>query len=158
VEIRRLAEGDAGTLWNLRLTALESEPQAFAETADHHRNTPVEAYAGRLRSGGPDNPVFGAFDGARIAGMIGLYREQTEARRTVRIWGMFVLPEYRRLGVARALVQAIVAHARTLPALDAVHLEVAGTQDAARNLYLSCGFRSIGAGAHGGEEMMLPLV
>jgi ribosomal protein S18 acetylase RimI-like enzyme len=155
VEIRRLTEHDAEILWHLRLAALERDPQAFAESAAHHRSTAVEAYAERLRSGGSENVVFGAFEDSELVGMAGLYREQTEARRQGRIWGMFVRTEYRGRGAGRALLGAILTHAKNEAGLDAVALEVAETQEPARRLYLSCGFRTTGEGPHGGEEMLL---
>jgi GNAT superfamily N-acetyltransferase len=156
VEIRLLTGDDAAALWRLRLTALETEPQAFLEPAEHHRNTPVTVYADRLRSGGSDSVVFGAFDGSQLIGMAGFHREQKDVRLG-RIWGVFVLSDRRTGGVGRALMDAAIKHAKSLEGLERVHLEVAEMQTAARNLYLGCGFRSIGPGPHGGEEMLFAL-
>jgi ribosomal protein S18 acetylase RimI-like enzyme len=157
VEVRRLTENDAQNLWHLRLMALEGDPQAFAEPAERHRATPVAAYAERLRSGGSENVVFGAFEGSELVAMAGLYPEQTEACRQGRIWGMFVRPHCRGRGYGRAVLNALVEHVKDRTGLDAIVLEVAHTQESARQLYLSCGFRTIGHGARGGEEMLLVL-
>lgn len=68
---------------------------------------------------------------------------------------MFVRPDFRKRGVGGALLRALLAHARNTMGLAAAALEVAGTQEPARQLYLSCGFRPAGEGARGGEEMLL---
>jgi ribosomal protein S18 acetylase RimI-like enzyme len=157
VQIRRLAEQDAAALWELRLSALEGDPQAFVESAAQHRETPVAVYAERLRSGGRENPVFGAWDAGRIVGMAGLYVEVAGNRRSGRIWGMFVLPEFRGRGVGRELIEALLTHARSLANLEDVRLEVAATQAAARRLYVDWGFTPSGIGPHGADEMRHPL-
>jgi ribosomal protein S18 acetylase RimI-like enzyme len=157
VDIRRLTDKDAEILWTLRLLALESEPQAFAEPAAHHRSTPITTYAERLRSGDSANVVFGAFEGPELVGMAGLYRLQSELRRQGRVWGMFVRADQRGRGIGRDLLRALLAHVKEQTTLEAVALEVASTQEAAKRLYLSCGFRAVGEGPHGGEDMLLLL-
>ena len=157
VEVRRLSERDAEILWHLRLMALESDPQAFAEPAAHHRATPVAVYAERLRSGDSESVVFGVFEGSELVAMAGLYPEQTESRRQGRVWGVFVRPDCRGRGFGGAVLRALMAHVKDQTAFDTVALEVAGTQESARQLYLSCGFRPAGEGAHGGEEMIWTL-
>ena len=78
IEVRRLIAGDAAELWKLRLTALESEPQAFRETVAEHKQRSVDSFAQRLGEGGNDSFVYGAFDGCLLIGMMGYYRKDEQ--------------------------------------------------------------------------------
>lgn len=130
--------GDAAELWKLRLTALESEPQAFRETVAEHKQRSVDSFAQRLGEGGNDSFVYGAFDGCLLIGMMGYYRKDEQRAW---IWGVFVRPEYRGRGVSQALMEALLDALRSVPRVTSVHLTVAMTQETARRLYRSCGFR-----------------
>ena len=132
-------------LWQLRLTALETDPAAFLEKAEQHRAIPLSHYQERLRTGAPDHVVFGAFEGEDLVGMVGFGRDYDEPARRGRIWGMFVLPEYRGKGVGRSLLSAALDYATRLAGLETVQLAVARSQHAARSLYLSQGFENSGA-------------
>jgi ribosomal protein S18 acetylase RimI-like enzyme len=145
MEIRILTEADAQDLWNLRATALRTEPQAFGESLEEHLQTAVETTARRLRSGGSDSFVLGAISGSTLVGMVGFYREQ-RARRCHRgwIWGMYVAPDWRQRGVGRLLIDEAVRRAGAFSGVRRVLLSVSATQTAARRLYESVGFSAFG--------------
>ena len=77
--------------------------------------------------------------------MIGLYRDQRAKRRHKGwIWGMFVEERYRGTGLGRALLEEAISTARNMLGLRCVLLSVTGSQESARRLYLSAGFRPYG--------------
>jgi RimJ/RimL family protein N-acetyltransferase len=145
MEIRRLTEHDAESLWHFRLHALESEPAAFGEDPAEHRQSTVEQTAQRLNSGGDTNIVFGAFESGELIGMVGLYRlDRIKRSHKAGIWGMFVAEQHRGSGAGRRLLEAAIRAAKAMPGIRSVSLSVIVTNQAARRLYLSVGFRPYG--------------
>lgn len=139
--IRRLDAGDAVAFRALRMRGLIECPLAFAASPEDEAGEPDDAVAARLadRSNGA---VYGAFsvDG-RLLGVVGLGRERMRklAHKAV-LWGMYVAPEARRHGVARALVSHLLAEAAALPGVRQVTLGVHAGNHGARALYESLGF------------------
>jgi RimJ/RimL family protein N-acetyltransferase len=145
MEIRPLAEAEAAIYRELRLRALREHPDAFGASYDEGAARPVASYAEQLRAAsveGAQEHILGAFeaDGA-LVGIVG-FRRETHAKTRHRgyIWGMYAVPEVRGQGVGRALMEAALAFARTLPGLEQINLSVVTTNTAARALYAALGF------------------
>jgi ribosomal protein S18 acetylase RimI-like enzyme len=140
--VRQLTAHDATAYQTLRLRGLQECPTAFsASYADEASRSPAEV-ATRVTPA-PDGSVcvFGAFLGDQLAGILAFIRPQrAKLRHAAALAGLYVAPEFRRRSLGRALVDAALAHARSLPGVRQLKLTVNATNVPARALYQSRGF------------------
>lgn len=142
MQIRRLTPQDATAYRALRLRALREHPDAFTSSYEEDVQAPLQVAAARLASAA--FAFWGAAEGAELCGMVGLEREQrAKSRHKGVVIGMYVAPEAAGQGVGRALLEALVAHARA-ERLGSLVLTVTEGNEAARHLYEAAGFRSFG--------------
>ena len=135
IEIRRLTQADGALFRQLRLEALQRSPEGFASSHEAEKNRHATWFAGRLE----EAAVFVAFrDGAPL-GMAGFRAHDTpKMAHKGMLWGMYVSPEARGLGVGRRLVQAVLDHARGK--VEFLQLAVTTENTSARKLYEAMGF------------------
>jgi ribosomal protein S18 acetylase RimI-like enzyme len=142
-EIRVLSEADVDAFWRLRLDALKNEPASFGATFEESVDKTLAEVVKQLKAT-EDSFVMGAF-APHLVGMVGLYRRNgLKLRHKGNIWGMYVAPEGRGKGIGRALIQALVAHVVSLSSYEQLVLTVVTTNEVARRLYLSLGFKTYG--------------
>jgi ribosomal protein S18 acetylase RimI-like enzyme len=140
MNIRRLKPADALLYRALRLRALREHPDAFTSSYEDDAMQPLEATAARLQA----HAFWGAYEAAELYGFVGLEREpRAKNHHKATVVGMYVAPAITGQGVGRALLQALLAHARSQGVESLVLTVTEGNAQACR-LYEGLGFRSFG--------------
>jgi ribosomal protein S18 acetylase RimI-like enzyme len=144
-DVRLLTGDDTAEFRAFRLAALEESPKAFGESPEEFRASTIEGTAQRIGASDGSSFVLGAFVGGRLAGTAGFFRHTGRKRRHKgHVWGVYVDPSCRKRGIARSLMEALIARVRKVEDLRQVSLSVSTTQPAARSLYASVGFQLFG--------------
>lgn len=138
-QIRRLEISDATLFREIRLEALQKNPEAFGSTFERENAQPLSWFEATL--GLAD--IFGAFVDGRLAGMAGYSaRENSKQAHKGLLWTMYVRDTARNLGLGRKLVAAVLDHARGR--VEMVQLTVVSENEAAHRLYRAMGFVEYG--------------
>jgi RimJ/RimL family protein N-acetyltransferase len=157
--IRQLNPGDAALYRSIRLAGLKHDPEAFGSTFEAEFAKPLAWFFDRLSR----SQVFGAFSGPEIVGVAGLaVRDGEKEAHKGLLWGMYVRPDARGAGVARRLVEAVIARARCC--VELIQLSAVSGNEHARRLYAGLGFVEYGIERnslkHGGryyDEILMAL-
>lgn len=137
--IRALGEKDFDAYIALRQQALRECPLSFSASAEDDFASSHDSLQKQLA---PDWVLFGSFDGDALAGTVGLMRQRrTKSAHRAVIWGMYVAPAHREHGLGARLLDAAIGHARTLPGVTWIDLDVTTAAPAARRLYERAGFQ-----------------
>ncbi|MGJ7922566.1 GNAT family N-acetyltransferase [Neobacillus sp. LXY-4] len=140
MEIRLLKPLDAEIYLRIRLEALKNSPEAFAASYQEEKNLSVEVYKNRFQA--KDSFTFGAFDKGKLVGIITLVKEKRyKLRHRANIVGMYVSPEIRGNRIGKALVTEAIKLAKDLEGVEQIKLSVVSTNQHAKRLYSSMGFK-----------------
>ncbi len=97
IEIRRLAQedsADAVLYRDIRLEALQANPEAFGSTFEVENAQPLSLFSDRLGS----STVLGAFRDTELVGIAGfaVQQGQKQVHKGI-LWGMYVISRVNRL-------------------------------------------------------------
>lgn len=138
-QIRRLEPPDAALYRDIRLEALQRNPEAFGSTFAFEAAQPMSWFEGALGRAA----IFGGFVDGALAGVAGFAaQEGSKQAHKARLWGMYVRAAARNTGLGQRLVAAVLDHARGRAEL--VQLTVVSENEAARRLYRAMGFIEYG--------------
>jgi RimJ/RimL family protein N-acetyltransferase len=137
--IRPLTPDDAELYRELRLAALREHPLAYVTDYREESALPIEEM--RKRLAGATSVTFGSFDERLIGIATLLWTTRLRQRFRATVVGMFVLPAFRRQGLATELLRACIERARAMPEVEEVCLCITVGNDAARAAYVKFGFQ-----------------
>ncbi|HEY4223161.1 MAG TPA: GNAT family N-acetyltransferase [Myxococcota bacterium] len=142
--IRRIRSDDAAALRVIRLRALATDPLSFGSTfaSEAARDDAFWLARATTAASGAEVATFLAFVDDVVVGTSTIRRDETDAR-TFGVFGVWVAPEARRLGIARALLASAELFARDGGGAR-LALMVTERATAAAALYLSSGFAPTG--------------
>lgn len=139
-QIRQMMVADAALYRKLRLKALKEAPRAFGSDFERENSWPSEHFVERVTPS-DGRCVFGAFDGARLAGCLAFARDtHAKSKHIANFFGLYVDPSYRGRGIGAALIERAVTKARATPGVTQVELAVAVDNLPALHLYEKAGF------------------
>ncbi|MGF6213797.1 N-acetyltransferase family protein [Comamonas sp. 4034] len=148
VVIRWIGPEDAPAFQALRLSGLREAPTAFGSSYAEEKDEPVDAVRQRLvQSDGQarERGILGAFVSGQLVGTMGIrLLTSVKLRHQLLIWGVYVSPQHRGGGIARAMLAEALSFARTVPGALLVKLSVNAGNHAALRLYQTAGFSVYG--------------
>lgn len=146
MHVRKLAAEHADEYRRLRLQGLKEFPPAFAESPEEFTKLAHGDIAATLEDQAGRCHVFGAFtEAGELVGIVGVTQDALEKMsHKAYIWGMYVAAGHQGQGIAKQLLEAVIAYARTINGLEQLRLIVGEANIGARRLYESVGFKSYG--------------
>lgn len=145
LKIKLLTAADAEIYWGLRLEALKQNPEAFATSYEEaiKRENPIRQAASNMNTEG--SYTFGAFENDILIGMVTLMKEKHQKlQHRANIFAMYVTPEKQGMGVGKALLNEVISNAKSIDGIEKLNLTVVKTNEKAKGLYATLGFRSFG--------------
>jgi ribosomal protein S18 acetylase RimI-like enzyme len=144
--IRRLYPADASSYRTMMLEAYQRHPDAYTSTMAERASLPMSWWEARVKDApNTEDMVLGAFQGTRLAGVVGISFEAREkARHKAHLFGMYVPSPNRKAGIGKGLVLSVLEHARMRAGVRLVQLTVTQGNTAAQGLYERCGFVAYG--------------
>ncbi|MBS1806018.1 MAG: GNAT family N-acetyltransferase [Acidobacteria bacterium] len=144
IEIKRVTPETAGAFKDVRLRALKDSPTAFCSTHAKESQLPDEEWQQRADrwSKAENDAMFLALNSGAACGIVGSYRlpEKPERAQVISMW---VDPAYRRAGVGKLLIDAVVEWNRIRGVRELV-LMVTSVNVGAAAFYQRLGFANTG--------------
>lgn len=147
MKINRLTPKDYEHFYLLRLASLEECPEEFATDAEAWKNAPRETINKLLINSEErqDTPILGAWKNNELVGLVGVNRDlRPSVMHKATLWGLYVLPRYRKQGAGGALLDEVIKVAHETSDLRLIRAVVTITSKDAISLLKKHDFKVFG--------------
>lgn len=143
MEIRQLNGQDASKYLVIRHECLRMNPEYFGSSYEEEIYYEEDEYRDRLQN--EFAYTYGAFDGDSLVGVVSLFPEgKLKMRHRANIYAMYVAPAKRGQGIGKFLMKTAIRKAEELDRIEQLHLTVTASNEPAKRLYTSLGFKVYG--------------
>ena len=119
ISIRQLHENDWRLLSEVRLKALQTDPQVFGSNFEYESKFTIDDWKSRLKA--KDSAVFMLFDGDAPIGMTGVAIDREDVtRRTALLWGSWLETAYRGRGVSKLIYRTRIDWAKAQRSVERI--------------------------------------
>ena len=133
--IKKLTPSDFGAWKQLRLEGVKAHPESFGESYQHIKEQDVQWFEQSLKNG----TTFAYEQERQMVGLVGMFSMQPgNMKHRAVLFGLYVKPEYRKQGLADALVHHAIEYAK--PDHTQIHVTVTTNNEPAFSLYKKHGF------------------
>lgn len=147
MKTKLLTSQDAVIYKELRLQALQNNPESYLSTFDHEKQKTIEAFASELRyaSGPPVFGYYGIFDNDKLIGYAHLEKSYlTKQKHIAFFYNLYIDPEYRNKGLATELFDFLLAELKQKTQIERIFLSCNKKNTSAISLYKKLGFVEYG--------------
>ncbi len=145
--VKKLTAENIDEYRELRLRGLIEDSDSFLRTYEEEVNITKTFYLHRFTNewAADENFILGGFSNNELIGFVGFRREyQEKVKHKSLLWGMYVVPELRKKGVGKILIEEILRRTNNMKGLEQINLAVITKNEPAKNLYKSYGFQVYG--------------
>jgi ribosomal protein S18 acetylase RimI-like enzyme len=145
-QIRKLTHNDVVSYKDVRLTSLETDPDAYFVQLQHAKQWTERQFLAEM--GGHNATIFGYygfFDQDKLVGYICLSQSPFSVQsHIVDIFNLYVLPSHRRRGIANTLLKHVIDVTKGVRTIESLFLSVIESNTPAIRLYAEFGFEQYG--------------
>jgi ribosomal protein S18 acetylase RimI-like enzyme len=143
MEIKILESKDAEKYREIRLEALQKHPEAYSSSYEEEIDSSIERYRTRLND--EHTFTFGAIEENQLVGVVTLVVEKKKKiNHRANIFAVYVNHSKRRSGIAKRLMKEAIKKAREIEGVEQIYLTVTASNEPAKNLYQTLGFKTYG--------------
>ncbi|MEH2357243.1 GNAT family N-acetyltransferase [Nostoc sp.] len=142
--VKKLTKYDAENYRQIRLEALDKNPDSFGTTYQEEVIKTIQQFRDRIPVDN-NNFILGYFEDKNLIGIVAFNQESR-----IKLWhkayitSMYVQQEYREKGVGKLLVNKLIERAKAINEVEILLLDIVKNNVLAKALYLSLGFQIYG--------------